>query len=275
MPYLNFVANQVLTAAQVNDYLMNQSVMTFADATARTAAIAAPTEGMVTYLSDTNALEYYDGSAWVGVSNPGDITAVTAGTALTGGGTSGAVTLDVDLAAVHTADFITDATTARTLTSTDAGKTILFTSGSATVVTVNASTDIPVGQRVDSNASANCHFEIFGLSNSWKRLQGDGSSASSTSGSTYSDMSGLVIPGSSTTSNTFSNASIYISNYSGAAYKPYSVDAVGENNDTTAYQSIVAGVLATTSAITELKIATSASSFASGSTISIYQITAD
>jgi uncharacterized protein YgiB involved in biofilm formation len=126
-----------------------------------------------------------------------------------------------------------------------------------------------------SNASANCHFEIFGLSNSWIRLQGDGSSASSTSGSTYSDMSGLVIPGSSTTSNTFSNASIYISNYSGAAYKPYSVDAVGENNDTTAYQSIVAGVLQTTSAITELKIATSASSFASGSTISIYQIKAD
>jgi hypothetical protein len=163
-----FTAGEVLTAADVNGYLMDQAVMVFADATARTAAIAAPTEGMVTYLSDTDALEYYDGSAFVGVSNPGDITAVTAGTALTGGGTSGAVTLnvdvanlagtaltangaalDVDLAAVHTADFITDATTARTLTSTDAGKTILFTSGSATVVTVNASTDIPVGQRVD------------------------------------------------------------------------------------------------------------------------------
>ena len=142
-------AGDVLAAADVNGYLMDQAVMVFADATARTAAIAAPTEGMVTYLSDTNALEYYDGSAFVGVSNPGDITAVTAGTALTGGGTSGAVTLNVDLAAVHTADFITDATTARTLTSTDAGKTILFTSASATVVTVNASTDIPVGQRVD------------------------------------------------------------------------------------------------------------------------------
>ena len=144
-----FAANEVLTAADVNGYLMDQSVMVIADATARTAAIAAPTEGMVTYLADTNALEYYDGSAFVGVSNPGDITAVTAGTALTGGGSTGDVTLNVDLAAVHTADFVTDATTARTLASTDVGKTILFTSGSATVVTVDASTDIPVGERVD------------------------------------------------------------------------------------------------------------------------------
>jgi hypothetical protein len=144
-----FTAGEVLTAADVNGYLMDQAVMVFANATARTAAIAAPTEGMVTYLSDTDALEYYDGSAFVGVSNPGDITAVTAGTALTGGGTSGAVTLNVDLDAVNTTAFITDATTARTLTSTDAGNTILFTSASATTVTVDASTDFPVGTRVD------------------------------------------------------------------------------------------------------------------------------
>lgn len=47
------------------------------------------------------------------------------------------------------ADFVTDATTARTLTTADMGKTIRFTSGSATVVTVNASTDFVVGARVD------------------------------------------------------------------------------------------------------------------------------
>ena len=141
-------AGDVLAAADVNGYLMDQSVMAFANATARTAAVGTPSQGMVSYLQDTSTLQVY-GTAWADVSNPGDITAVTAGTALTGGGTSGAVTLNVDLAAVHTADFITDATTARTLTSTDAGKTILFTSASATVVTVNASTDIPVGQRVD------------------------------------------------------------------------------------------------------------------------------
>jgi hypothetical protein len=142
-------AGDVVAAADVNGYLMDQAVMVFADATARTAAIAAPTEGMVTYLSDTNALEYYDGSAWVGVSNPGDITAVTAGTALTGGGSSGDVTLNVDLDAVNTTTFITDATTARTLTSTDAGNTILFTSASAITITVDASTDFAVGTRVD------------------------------------------------------------------------------------------------------------------------------
>jgi hypothetical protein len=47
------------------------------------------------------------------------------------------------------ASFVTDATTARTLTSSDMGKTIRFTSGSATVVTVDASTDFTVGARVD------------------------------------------------------------------------------------------------------------------------------
>ena len=150
MPFKDFVAGDILTAADVDNYLMRQAIMTFADSAARDTALSAVlAEGMFCYLNDTNAFQYYDGSAWADVSNPGDITAVTAGTALTGGGSTGDVTLNVDLAAVHTADFITDATTARTLTSTDAGKTILFTSGSATVVTVNASTDFPVGQRVD------------------------------------------------------------------------------------------------------------------------------
>jgi len=148
MPYLDFQSNQVLTAAQVNTYFMNQAVMTFADSAARTTALPTPNAGMMAYLEDTATLQVYT-TAWEDVSSPGDITAVTAGTALTGGGTSGDVTLNVDLAAVHTADFITDATTARTLTSTDAGKTILFTSASAVTVTVDASTDIPVGGRVD------------------------------------------------------------------------------------------------------------------------------
>ena len=47
------------------------------------------------------------------------------------------------------ATFVTDATTARTVTASDAGKTILFTSASAVTMTVDASTDFAVGERMD------------------------------------------------------------------------------------------------------------------------------
>lgn len=60
----DFVAGEVLTAANVQDYLQDQAVMTFASSTARGSAIASPSEGMTTYLADSNVLETYSGSAW-------------------------------------------------------------------------------------------------------------------------------------------------------------------------------------------------------------------
>lgn len=66
MAYKVFANGFALNASELNTYLMNQSVMVFADAAARTAALTV-TEGMVTYLQDTNALEVYNGTAWVAV----------------------------------------------------------------------------------------------------------------------------------------------------------------------------------------------------------------
>ena len=64
MPYKEFLPQQ-LTAAEVNSYLMRQTVMVFADSAARSASLTSPTEGMVTYLMDTNLTQYYDGSTWI------------------------------------------------------------------------------------------------------------------------------------------------------------------------------------------------------------------
>jgi len=65
--FIEFSTGDVLSAAAANGYLASQSVMVFASAAARTSAITTPYEGMVSYLKDTDVIQYYSGSAWVTV----------------------------------------------------------------------------------------------------------------------------------------------------------------------------------------------------------------
>ena len=64
MPKKTFTNGDVLPASDVNTYLMDQAVMTFANAAARTSALTSPTAGMVTYLIDTDTYEYWDGTEY-------------------------------------------------------------------------------------------------------------------------------------------------------------------------------------------------------------------
>jgi hypothetical protein len=57
-----FTAGEVLAAADVNSFLMDQTVMSFAGTAARGSAIPSPVEGMVSYLEDSNIFQYYNGS---------------------------------------------------------------------------------------------------------------------------------------------------------------------------------------------------------------------
>jgi hypothetical protein len=65
--YKPFTAASVLTSADMNNYLMEQSVMFFATTAARDAAITAPEDGMVAYIGSNDANEglyTYNGTTW-------------------------------------------------------------------------------------------------------------------------------------------------------------------------------------------------------------------
>jgi len=67
MAYKVFQNGFPLNASELNNYLMNQSVMVFATATARDTDLTAPLEGMIVWLQDSNKFVYYTGSAWADV----------------------------------------------------------------------------------------------------------------------------------------------------------------------------------------------------------------
>ncbi len=142
--YKVFTAGEVLTAANVNGYLMEQSVMVFAGTAARSSAIGTPSAGMVSYLTDTKTLQVY-GTAWADVSSPGDITEVTAGTGLTGGGSSGAVTLNVNYAGLNSP--VGTVTAAYTAVAADNNE-LLIANGTA-AYTITVPDVLSIGGRLD------------------------------------------------------------------------------------------------------------------------------
>jgi hypothetical protein len=61
MPIKTFTVGSVLTASDVNTYLMNQSVIVCTSSTRP----ASPVEGMTIYQTDTDNQWFYDGAAWL------------------------------------------------------------------------------------------------------------------------------------------------------------------------------------------------------------------
>ena len=131
--YKLFNTGDVLTAAQVNTYLNEQTVMVFASSAARTSALSGVlAEGMMSYLQDTNAVEVYDGSNWVSVGSTGDITGITTGTdsGLSGGVTSGTATLRLKL------EFDAETGTTYTLVAGNLNQLVTLNNASSITLTV-------------------------------------------------------------------------------------------------------------------------------------------
>jgi len=65
--FKEFTVGDILTAADANGYLASQTVMVFASSAARASAITSPQEGMISFLKDTDTMQFYTGAAWSNV----------------------------------------------------------------------------------------------------------------------------------------------------------------------------------------------------------------
>jgi hypothetical protein len=154
-------------------------------------------------------------------------------------------------------------------------KTLTTTTASVTFSSIPATyTDLKImwsGRTTNSGVVSGTTLTLNGSNtDSTKYLQGDGSAAASGSSAT---LNAGVADGNTATASTFSNGDVYIPNYTSTNSKSFSVDAVTENNATSAYTYLGASLSTLATAITTITIAPNdASSFVQYSTFYLYGI---
>jgi hypothetical protein len=123
--------------------------------------------------------------------------------------------------------------------------------------------------RLKFNGSSSNHSDRY--------IEGDG--ATVVSGSNGGGGAGHIFSGNVTrstdTASTFASNYIYIPNYGSSSNKSLSADGVTENNATTAYTNLTAGLWSDASVITAIQLTPSANSFAQYSTATLYGIKKD
>lgn len=127
-----WVPGEVITADNVQGYLQDQTIQVYADSTARASAVTGlVAEGMISYLKNTDVVEYYTGTSWASLQ-PSLFKAGTSGQYLKSSGTAGAAwdTLNAN-------DFATTLTPkSSNYTLTAADKNTFITVSSAATITV-------------------------------------------------------------------------------------------------------------------------------------------
>ena len=232
--FKTFATGDVLTAADTNGYLM-QGVWTFANATARDAAVTSPQEGNVCYLKDTDAVMTYSGSAWVAVGGAGGgMTQLGSTTTL-----SGASTLISGISGSYNRLFVE--------------MIDFYMSASASLLV-----------RFNSDATANAYQQVTDYYSA---------AVAAAQQAPYLDKltSCYATYGSVSASDNNNYAYLEIPNYASSMKKPYVVQAeyvnAGGNNNV----DFARGAWFNSTAITSLLFATSAGTF-SGGTVKVWGI---
>jgi hypothetical protein len=127
----------------------------------------------------------------------------------------------------------------------------------------------------DAGVQLVLRFNGSTTSYSRRSLSGDGSTASSNSGSSETYMRFAYAQESIYTANTFNNFELYIPNYAASNNKSTSTDSVVENNATLAYAALHAGLWSNSAAITSISffdISSVQANFVQYSTATLYGI---
>ena len=145
--------------------------------------------GQIIFNTTSKTFKYYSGSAWIELDGSGDIAGVTAGTGLSGGGTSGTVTVSVDY--LGSDNIILSAGAAPAVTDTDlilisdetdsnvyktAISTLPFTDNTGTVTSVGTSsgTFISVtGGTITTTGTIGADLSATGTASNTTFLRGD------------------------------------------------------------------------------------------------------
>lgn len=158
--YHLFQTGDVLTAAQVQYNLQNQSIMFFASAAARDSDLTGVlAEGMFAYLADTNTTVFYNGTAWEGIGDMtnGTLTSPKETVEVVAAGSAGAINVDTLTASV---EYYTGAATANFTLNVRGSSTVTLNSTMAvgeqiSIVYLNTNTAVayyPTALTIDGSA---------------------------------------------------------------------------------------------------------------------------
>jgi hypothetical protein len=284
--YRLYATGDILTAAQVNNYIQEQTVMVFADAAARTSALSAVlAEGMISYLKDTNSTEYYSGSAWVAIggsasplTTKGDLYGFSTTNARVAVGTNGQVLTADSTAATGVAWATAASGGGLTLISTTAFNntvtnfTVSSISGSyknlliiGSGLQTSAAASGPIQLQFNGDTGAN--YNNFGIRNNAGTIQSDGA----TGGTNV--QTGIVFAVTADTAPRFGGFEMSINNYASTSlYKTTNNQAVCGAGGSIYSNTYGGNWQNNTDAITSIKFTNSTGGNFKAGTIQIYGV---